>query len=335
MTTLAPTTLYSGPEYYVTVTGAGDNSGDSWANAMSLTEFEYAIEHTVVAGDVFYIAGGSYSYSSAIFTTRSGSSTNPILIIGVNSGTTNEPPIPSDYADGTNRPHITTTQGISFYDYYIVMNIRITTSVNLSVNIGSKVINCSISSSSTSSLYILPMASSSHVSDCEIISTSGGGTISGIYASYQSTVTNCYVKGCSNIGIYSYGALVSRCIINECNTGIYHHVYAAIIINNTIYNCNHGVWTDYGIMMFLNNILYSNEYGFVGDFSGANVKSIIMDYNNWYDNTYDISMDNEGSEDNTLKGPHDTSNNPLFVDYENDDFSLQSTSQCIDAGINI
>ena len=94
-------------EMYVTVAGAGDNSGDSWANAMALSDFETDLEGSAEAGDIYYVKEGTYTLTSDLdWSSQDGSYTNPIIIIGVKTETTHEPPEFSDWASGDDRPLI-------------------------------------------------------------------------------------------------------------------------------------------------------------------------------------------------------------------------------------
>ena len=112
---------------YVTVAGADDKSGGTWATAMGYAEWETDLEGASEAGDIYYVAGGTYNLTSSLdFNARAGTSLAPICIIGVNSGTTNEPPVYSDWAMGDNRPLLV---GGSYYcmysgNYSKVFNLR-------------------------------------------------------------------------------------------------------------------------------------------------------------------------------------------------------------------
>ena len=61
-------------DMYVTNTGAGDKSGSSWANAMSLTEFATDVVSNCEAGDRYFIMGGqTYTFTANINSARDGS----------------------------------------------------------------------------------------------------------------------------------------------------------------------------------------------------------------------------------------------------------------------
>ena len=110
--------------YYVTVAGAGDNSGDSWANALTVSEFVMSV-NSAIAGDSYYVAGGTYTFGASINTAADGTGSSPISIIGVNSGTTAEPPTVSDYATGSSRPLFSCgAYTITIDNYWKFLNIR-------------------------------------------------------------------------------------------------------------------------------------------------------------------------------------------------------------------
>ena len=328
--------------FYVTVAGAGDNSGDSWANAMTISEFESLLENTINAGDVVWVAGGTYTCSSIIDTSRNGTTTGSISIVGVNASTTNEPPIFSDWASGTDRPLFNCSAGvhIDFGYYYITVGLRITGTYNGSLwtsGAYSLVYNCAVinvyNNSGANSIYGL---SSARIINCEVEATYGYGMVIGDYA---------YVYGCyahdSVIGIkcgkYS---TVSMSITDTCSTaGFYIDSYSdnTDLTNNTIYNCGSGIKFDNGAVActVINNTISDCTNGFISDSSGTVYTNIWFDYNNWYNNTYDMSWDNGSSEDNSAKGYNALAVNPNFTDASNGNFSLSSSSDLIGAGLAI
>ena len=92
-------------DYYVTTTGAGDNSGTTWANAFSHANFITDLTSYQEAGDRYFIKEGDYSTLTGNETANAvGTAIAPCEIIGVVSATSAEPPTPSDWAAGDNRP---------------------------------------------------------------------------------------------------------------------------------------------------------------------------------------------------------------------------------------
>ena len=325
-------------DYYVTTSGAGDGSGDSWANAMDFSEMVTFIENTVVAGDHVFVAGGTYT-ATHLDADRDGSTTNYIQIIGVKAATTNEPPVGSDWAIGDDRPlfdySASSATQFDFYgvDYIMLRNLRVSgqhTSNMVLVHSHGFVINCYIENtySGGRALYVYAYG---NVWDCELIGTNKecvlllnycqinrcymhGGT-RGVEVAIGTTVSDCIFDTLSDSGVYitsAYGIFVKNCTFYGCGAGIAMGAYYSVaVLNNTFSNC-----TD----------------GFKSDNSGAIRDSITFDWNNWYNNTRDMSWDNGSSEDNGAKGPHALAIDPEFTDAAGGDFSLAAGSGLIDAG---
>ena len=84
---------------YATVAGAGDKSGDTWAKAMDLAAWQADALNNSESGDIYYVAGGTYALAGGFdCNARIATAAAPISIIGVKSGTTNEPPVIGDWA---------------------------------------------------------------------------------------------------------------------------------------------------------------------------------------------------------------------------------------------
>jgi hypothetical protein len=98
--------------YYVASNGTGTSSqGTSWAQAWNYDTLKLVKANgTIVAGDNVFIKSGTYTPSEATYDTMKsvGTSVAPITLIGVLSGTTNAPPVGSDWVtlgDTANMPH--------------------------------------------------------------------------------------------------------------------------------------------------------------------------------------------------------------------------------------
>ncbi len=321
--------------YYVTVAGAGDNSGDSWANAMSFSDMQAA---TFVAGDIFYMAGGTYSGGTdTSISSVNGSSTAPIYIIGVNSGTTNEPPVLADYATGSNRPLVEYTSGyFGLGQYYYVLNLRITTATGLhALNAGNNLLlnNCYVlnayNNTGAYGVYVPLVAS---MFNCEVVATYGTGIYS-TYTLYASYIHDCAVTGARLSGL----GFAEHNIFDTCGIGLDNIASSTIIKNNTFYGNTTGLDLETSTItsICLNNIFDSNVTGCRADESGNVNLSMLIDYNNWSNNTRDMSWDDGSSEDNSAKGEHDTSYSPGFVDAPNGNFSLYDNSDLLKIGYTI
>lgn len=329
---------------YVTVAGAGTKAGTSWGDAFGLAEFESDLEASASAGDQYFIKEGTYTLASAISTAIAGNTNLPIELIGVVSATSAEPPTSSDWATDTNRPLFSGDSSYYFKvgNVYIIRNIHVTgahTSGSFSTGTRCKIFNGKFTTTgATLSYEALITGANSHVVDCEFMASSGGvGCLPGGYNIFFA----CYFHDCG-VGIYAIavdGSIVNHCIFDTCLVrGIYIRRYSTVI-NNTIYNCAVGInlynstWSH--DILVLNNTIVNCTDGMTMDNSGTVRKSIIFDYNNWYNNTSDMSWDNGSSEDNSAKGLNALAVDPQFTDAPNGDFSLDSASGLIGTGFNI
>lgn len=329
--------------YYTTVAGAGDNSGDSWANAMTISEFETLVEGggALAAGDYIYVAGGTYTCPNTIDASVNAAVTAKISVIGVNSGTTNEPPISSDWATGTNRPLFDLDSGkqlILDANYWNIHNIRVDGAYLygpiLTASAYGYVENCyAINVANNTSAHGMSGGSYTSFVSCEAVSTYAWG----IYQ-YKSLI-NCYIHD-SVYGIRSTsGSMAIGCIIDTCSTrGIdIDTVNGCLFMNNTIYNCGVGIFMENTLNynnVIINNSITDCTNGFAGDYSGTPQPGFVtIDYNNWYNNTRDMSWDNGSSADNSLKGPNDIAANPSYTDAAGGDFT--PTAGIIDTGLTM
>ncbi|MCH9032791.1 MAG: right-handed parallel beta-helix repeat-containing protein, partial [candidate division Zixibacteria bacterium] len=97
-----------------------------------------------------------------------------------------------------------------------------------------------------------------------------------------------------------------------------------LILNNTFDGNNTAINVgDRTELSAINNIITnSRSYGISARFSES---SILLDYNNVYNNNPDYTL-------NVLPGPNDISLDPIFVDPTNGDYRLAGNSPCVDAG---
>lgn len=327
-------------DMYMTTTGAGTKSGLSWANAMGLAEFEADIEGAAEAGDRYFIKEGTYTLTSDIISSRSGSTTALIELIGVVTATTAEPPTSSNWATGSNRPLFSHNSNVLQFSgsFWIFRNLQFETSGSshsLSVDPGNYtfIFNCKGVNTSALAYSGIYGGSYTHVINCEGQSTNGNG----VKVSTGGTIIGGYYHDCGLAGIYLLNAtnLVIHNICDTCVIGI--NVYStSSFLNNTIYNCTSGfAGANYGVTFYLNNAIDSCTDGFKVDAGGIVKGSTIFDYNNWSNNTRDMSWDNGVSEDNSAKGLNATAVAPAFTNAAGGDFSLDSASGLIDAGFSI
>ena len=315
---------------YVTVSGAGDNSGSSWANAMAFSDFETDAEGSSEAGDIYYLEAGTYTLTGDFSAVgRAGSTVSPISIIGVKSGTTAEPPALSDWGTLSDSPIFACANyfwGVG--NYWKVYNCvhNTTDTYGVEINTGSVIYNGKTNQTSGSAVrgLYLDAAGSSAIS-CEVINTNGTAIQC---VSAGSRVYGCYAHD-STKGILAGGyASILNNIIDTCTTGIdmASEIYM-MVAHNTLYNGTTGITgsTAY-CCIFLNNIInsYTTELSWTTQ----------EDSNFWAYNNLDASPVKTNV---AASGVHsdlwETNNSPSFEDAVNGDLRLASGSDCLNAGM--
>lgn len=327
---LIPALVFAAPAtMYVTVAGAGDNSGDSWANAMAYSDWETDCESAMEAGDTYYVAGGTYTLTSDMACTfATGTGTLPISIIGVKSGTTNEPPVGSDWAYGTDRPYIDGTSGYGFHwdDYVRIFNMRI---------------DCNESGGCMGGDYNLlafndkcanaGSGSCLYTDDNSVIlysegSSASGSAVNANYA-YRTMVQFSYLHDsvtgvdCTNCA----GSTIENNVIDTMSTVGILTTTGEKIIGNTFYNCAIGIDGNTAEdLQVVNNIFDNNT---VGMYMDSAVASTFLAANIWSNNTTDVT--------NVTKGATDITSDISLTDPSNGDFTLPDSSVAEDAGLQV
>lgn len=300
---MAPTTMY------VTVAGAGDNQGSTWARAFALADWLDDMTNNAEAGDLYNVYTGTYTLVGDFSTALDGSATNPIRIVGVSDQ--GVPPTP---ATGDDRPLIAAnTRQCRWGDYWEVNRVRGTTTEaqGFRVDAGGKFINCNGNNSSGAAALYLGNTDALAI-DCEAQAASG----TAIYLqSNRCGVFGCYVHD-SDTGIRGKaGAHIAFNLIDSCpdpnDSGIdLGAEFGVLVLANTIYNCNLGIEaTTAKRCTFVNNIVDSC---LLGAGWGTEQKSNYWDWNNWKNNTSDVT--------NVTKGPNALAVDPDFIDAANGNF---------------
>jgi hypothetical protein len=260
------------------------------------------------------------------FSARAGTVAAAISIIGVDSGTTAEPPTTADWSTGTDRPLF--AMGAYYLrtgSYWVIKNIRATTTSFNGFYLNRGVLyNCkSENTSATADRYAFQAGSESEVIACEGASTNGRA----IELSTSTTAICCYAHdstgrgfGCSNNGV-----VLTSCIADTCGVGfeVATRQFCAAV-NCTIYNCTTGISGTTGWVVFLNNIIDACTTGASWT---SNLAINWFDYNCW-DNTTDVS--------NVTKGPNAQTGDPGLNDPANGDFSITSAdAKAYNVGLDV
>ncbi len=319
---------------HVTVAGAGDKSGSSWANAMGYAEFETDFEGSSAAEDIYIVKEGTYTLTSDMAASgRNGTTTDVISVWGVKSATTNEGAavVASDLAYGTARPLFAggADYGFEVGSYWELVGIRVTTSKTgraIYINAGSKVSNCYASNTSASADQYALYANGvdNMIENNELICTNG-------YAAFiydeGTTLQYNYIHD-SKVGMRENARLhIFRNTFDTCTTGISIAGRLGCCVNgNVVYNCTDGISILAGYSNhFTNNSITDCVDGVA---SATKLYTNFFDYNNWYNNTNDIN--GGGAE----KGMHATAVDPEYTDAPNGDFSTDATSAMRGAGLS-
>ena len=322
----------------VTVAGAGDGSGTAgdgvtleWDNAMSLAQFETdaGTGCSSEAGDRYFVMEGTYTLNESWDCANDGVVENPIMVIGVKSGTDAEPPTQADWAYGDARPLIeAASSGFTFYfdNGWHHYNLRVNTSASNGIRSDSNGVMYNIksfNSSGTENRYALyAFSTGSKVLFCEAISTNGYGVYS-----YQGSVnlynyvhdSNIGFNGTSNDGHTFIGNIIAD-NTEGFNASSGNHV---LFLNNTFYNNTTAIdgGSNPAGVIAVNNIFDSNTAGasWGADRDNANV----WDYNQWF-NTADVV--------NITTGSNSVAGDALMNAPGSDDFTLTTGSPALDAG---
>uniref|UniRef100_A0A6M3KFH0 Pectate lyase n=1 Tax=viral metagenome TaxID=1070528 RepID=A0A6M3KFH0_9ZZZZ len=325
--------------YHVTVAGASAKTGADWANAMGMAEFETSIEgggaQAVAAGDIYFVAGGTYTFTANIICTTAGTATAPISVIGVKASTTNEGAavVYADHAFGTDRPLFA---GGAYYFgmnaiHHRAYNIRITSTATQAFITGAYAVAVNVKAENTSTGYgLLSNGGASQYISVEGISTGAGQGIraNGAACDYL----YCWAHGPGSSGycfvVNQYSVKLINCVVSGTGTKASIGIQAAakyniMALGCTVYNVSTGfnLTTTYA-STFLNNIVDTCTTAFDATAAGY---GNYYDYNNIYAETTKYGQADQ-------QGPNDTAVDPAFTT-PGTDFSLGVGSACIDAGL--
>jgi len=332
--------------HHVTVAGAGDNSGDSWANAMALSDFDTDLA-SASAGDVYFVKEGSYNLTGDLSTGTNGTAAEPVCIIGVLSGTTHEGQAidDSDFATGANRP-VFDCGGyfIGLSDYGRIHNIIAESSDTYAIKVDSHgiIYNCKAHNdygSSGAKYGIYTSDSNVRFINCEASSANGNA----LSSDSQSKVFFCYLHDCTDgtygIGIRAVGEYITVlfCIFDALRVGYWQdNEHGGVFFGNTFYDCDSGIVEDNAAagvvaLNIINNIFSECD---IDDMRSDTVGYMSFLAYNHHHNSVDAceGFPEEGTGDDLFCDWWKTTGDPKFNN-PGADFSLQSDSPCIDAGM--
>ena len=238
---------------YVTPAGAGAKTGATWDAAMGEAEFEADLEAGAEAGDIYYVAGGNYTLDSAYdASARDGTAIAPISIIGVITGTSNEPPVYADWADGNmaggadDRPvFVCAANAVAFGDFYKTFNLAFTTTSVNGIQFGNNCIqfNCKVTQQGAADRIGYNLGGHGHAIYCEGCGLVGTGVVGKLFKLSNDTCVFCWAHD-GNTG-YSMAVTRARvlfCIAEDCATvGIDVVANVALALNNSIHDCAIGI----------------------------------------------------------------------------------------------
>lgn len=316
---------------YATPAGAGGKDGTNWANAFGVGELETDMTDNAEAGDIYYVAGGTYTLTGAFSTVKAGTNVAVISVIGVDTGTSNEPPVFSDFAFGANRPVIAAGANTFVFTggqwHYQNLSITTTEASGFKVGADDVVYNCKANNSSgvASRRAFIAAAISIHIG-CEGQSTAGWA----IETAGSMRIYACYLHD-SVVGVRCGAGVfyVLNSIIDTCATGIDVGTRGdGLLANTTIYNSStraiSGTTGDHFIS--LNNIIDASAIGVEWTTVYTNHW---FDYNCWGDGNTDDIVDTD-----VIWGNNRVEDAPAMANPGAGDFTILTSSPCHNVGLD-
>lgn len=262
-----------------------------------------------VAGNTIYMEGpGTYTLTGAVTVANDGTAANPITIFGYK---TNH----DTAATGDDRPNIVAgANSFQFDDYWIFRHLRGSGSNTqaLRADLGGVFENLDFENTSGAANRMgIYSAGTGFLINCRAKSANGQAFKMATYAVALGCVAYESLEGFDFV-VNSKGIGVISCIIDSCTTGIAaDNSHSFLVANNTLYTGTTGISGTGAQAWVVNNIIT----GFTTGASwGSSIPNHHWDYNDWYDNTADVS--------NVTKGDHALALDPQFVDAAGGDFRI-------------
>jgi hypothetical protein len=223
-----------------------------------------------------------------------------------------------DAPTGDNRPLLAmSTYSLSLDNYWDIEYFRCTkngSGVVFKLDTQGRISNIKMAVSGTGSgSGLLQLGGAGgYITGCEVTSPDLNSLGSGIRLANDSSAIGNYAHDMGSQagtrGIFLAGDVtVMFNTADTCPSGIVGTIAGALIQNNTVYNCTIGIQHTGGALRIYNNDINTCTTGISGD-----TDKDIVDFNNYYNNTADVS--------NVVKGANATANNPGYTDAANGDF---------------
>lgn len=303
--------------------GTGSATTFYVGGAMSLNStLDDALFEIGIAGNIFYIKNGSYSLGQSVSISATGGNQSPIQIIGYNS-TRGDNPM------GSTRPVIACaanvfTMAASWRVSFCQFTGTGTTLVSLAARGDAYYCKFLHTGTSANLPALTTGGNPSTAFGCEMVSYRGRGA----NCNGHEFIRACYIHD-SNIGIRHSnanildvgGTIIESCVANAIS--VTTAINTLGIINGcTLFGSINKTGIGLQLVTGTQEIILTNSIitGFVTGVSHADSTQTIGydDYNNYYNNTTDVT--------NWTKGPHDTALDPQFVSVSQITFMNGTTS---------
>jgi hypothetical protein len=302
-----------------TAASGGNGSGGTGYVGGCLALPTDAFFEQVPDGNTVYVKAGTYTWTARIEIENDGSDLLPITVEGYNSSRDDDPV-------GDNRP-LFACGGYDMYwgSFFRVENIRFTSSDRYGVFSPGNTLYVNLKSDGSGDAHGFSMGAQGNILvKCEATSAGAEGFINNATCSHY---LFCYAHDCGSHGFQMYANSAAIGCVSADNASHGFHLNPAelgLIVNCVAYNNGTGIDTNDAFnIACVNNILDANTTGASAD---SNYKVNYWDYNVW-DNTTDTS--------NVDKGPNAITSDPAMTDPANEDFTVGSGSNVIDAGMKI
>ncbi|MFO7940978.1 MAG: right-handed parallel beta-helix repeat-containing protein [Bacteroidales bacterium] len=147
------------------------------------------------------------------------------------------------------------------------------------------------------------------------------------------------VNGGANLYLTGSGHTVRRNVFRDAPNGIYSHATDPLIHHNQFIAHNQGIYIASNSGLLYNNTFYNNDIGIYTWLGGSIIKNNVVYLTSESQEAFhvaDVTLTNNLQNRTGENAKEDVIiENPKFMDVENLDFRLTSTSPCIDAGTDV